>query len=213
MMVAMINENFVLLGAAFNLIGSTSYIVATVKGKTKPNRVSWFLWAAAPLIAFSAELQHGVGLASLMTFMVGFGPLMIFIASFVNRKSYWKLTRLDIVCGVFSVIGLILWMVTSSGNLAIFFSILADGLAAIPTLVKSYHDPDSESWQVFFFAAASATITLLAIDTWDFAHYGFPLYIFVLCATLFVLIKFRLGTRRKLAIDALVAGQDERPLP
>lgn len=208
----MIDEKFVIVGAVLNLIGSLSYLKDTIKGKTRPNRVSWFLWAAAPLIAFSAELNHGVGLPALMTFMVGFGPLLIFLGSFVNRKSSWKLTRLDMVCGALSVVGLILWQITGSGNLAILFSILADGLAGIPTIVKSWKEPESENWHVFFFGTVSAAITLLAINTWDFAHYGFPLYIFAICALLVVLIKFKIGTRHKL-VDELAAGEDERPLP
>ncbi len=191
----MIDERFVIVAAVLNLIGSLSYLKDTIKGKTRPNRVSWFLWAAAPLIAFSAELNHGVGLPALMTFMVGFGPLLIFLGSFVNRKASWKLTKLDMVCGALSILGLILWQVTGSGYLAILFSILADGLAGVPTIVKSYKEPESENWHVFFFGAVSAAITLLAIDTWDLAHYGFPLYIFAICVLLAVLIKFKIGTR------------------
>ena len=95
----MINQHFVIVGALFNLVGSATYAFNTIKGKTKPNRVTWFLWALAPLIAFAAQLNEGVTWAALMTFMVGFGPLIIFISSFVNRKAYWKITKLDIVCG------------------------------------------------------------------------------------------------------------------
>ena len=125
----MLDPHFVILGAALQLIGVISYIRDTFKGKAKPNRVSWFLWALGPLIAFGAELDHGVGLVALMTFTVGFGPLLILLASFLNRKSAWKLTRLDIVCGVLSVGGLILWAITGSGYTAILFSLLADALA------------------------------------------------------------------------------------
>lgn len=191
----MINEKFVILGAILGFYGGMSYLVDTVKGKTRPNRVSWALWALAPLIAFTAEIKHGVGLTALMTFVVGFNPLCIFIASFVNKKATWKLTKLDIACGILSIIGLILWLVTGVGNIAIVFSILADAFAGVPTIVKSYTDPESESHTVFFFGMINAAITLLVIKTWDFAHYGFPIYIFLICALLFTLIKFKIGTK------------------
>jgi hypothetical protein len=131
----MIDQRFVILGAVLNLIGSTSYLIDTIKGKTRPNRISWLLWATAPLIAFSAELDRGVGLPALMTFMAGFCPLLIFLGSFVNRKSSWKLTRLDVACGLLSVVGLILWQISGSGNVAIVFSILADGLAGVTSSI------------------------------------------------------------------------------
>lgn len=55
----MINENFIFVGAVLSLVGSLNYVINTLKGRTKPNRVTWFLWALAPLIAFSAEIQKG----------------------------------------------------------------------------------------------------------------------------------------------------------
>ncbi len=167
-----------------------SYVFQTLKGKTRPNRVTWFLWAVAPLIAFSAELGQHVGLRSIMTFMVGFGPAMVLIASFINRKSVWKITRLDIICGVLSVLALIAWGVTGKGNIAIAFSIASDLLAATPTMIKAYREPETEHYGVFLFGTISAVITLLTIKQWSFAQYGFPLYIALCCATLVFLIKF-----------------------
>ncbi len=83
----MINANFVFVGVFFQSIGGLSYLIDTVRGKIKPNKVSWFMWSLAPLIAFAAEVKQGVGIQSLTTFIVGFVPLIIFIASFVNKRS------------------------------------------------------------------------------------------------------------------------------
>ncbi len=76
----MLDQNFVIVGAMIATIGGVSYPIETLKGKVKPNRVSYPLRSLAPLIAFFAELKQGVGLQSLMTFIVGFLPLTIFIA-------------------------------------------------------------------------------------------------------------------------------------
>lgn len=189
----MIDEKFVVIGAVLNLIGSSTYAWNTFKGRTKPNRVTWFLWALAPLIAFTAQLNEGVGLQSLMTFMVGFGPLLVFIASFLNKKAYWDISKLDIFCGILSIIALVLWGITGEGNIAIALAIAADLLAAVPTLIKSYKFPETEHPDVFRNGAVSASITLLTIDTWSFANYGFALYILLICLTLYGLIRFRLG--------------------
>lgn len=191
----MINEKFVLVGAVLNLMGSTTYAWNTFKGKTKPNRVTWFLWALAPLIAFFAQINQGVGLQSLMTFMVGFGPLLVFITSFLNKKAYWEISKLDIVCGLLSVFALILWWITGDGNVAIVLSIVADLLAAVPTVIKSYNQPETEHPAVFRNGALSAGITLLTIDTWTFANYGFALYILLICILLYSLIRFKLGLK------------------
>lgn len=190
----MLPPAFVLLGVFLNFLGGLEYLVQTIKGGVKPNRVTWFLWILAPMIAFFAELQKGVGIQSLMTFMVGFVPLLVFLASFISKKSEWKLGKFDLFCGALSLIGLVLWYITREGNFAILFSLLADGLAAAPTIVKSYRFPKTESYWVYLSFAASGAITLSTIDIWNFAHYGFPLYIFLLNFTLFTLIKFKVGS-------------------
>lgn len=189
----MIDERFVLLAALINFIGTLSYLTATIKGQTKPNKVTWFLWALAPLIAFSAQMQEGVGLPALMTFMVGFSPLLIFLASFINKSSVWKITKFDILCGTFSLLGLFFWILTQTSTIAILFSILADAFAGIPTIVKAYKNPETENATVFLLAGTGSLITLLTIKTWTFAYFGFPVYIFLICTILFGLIHFKLG--------------------
>lgn len=189
----MIHPNFVVLGALLQFFGSASYLFDTIKGKVQPNKVSWFLWALAPLIAFFAQLQQGVGVQALTTFIVGFVPLIIFIASFVNKKAEWKITRLDIACGVLSLIGIALWFVTQVGNVAIFFALIADALAAIPTIVKAYRYPETENDSVFVFGTINAVIGLLAISTWTFEYYGFPLYLLIVNALFVLLIRFKFG--------------------
>src|SRR4029079_2044583 len=124
------NENFVYLGSAITFLGGFSYLWDTLRGKVQPNRVSWLLWSLAPLIAFASQIQQHVGIQSLLTFTFGALPALVFIGSFFNKKSFWKIEKLDIICGALSLLGLVLWYITQVGNVAIFFSILADGLAS-----------------------------------------------------------------------------------
>lgn len=194
----MINENFVIVGTIIAALGTLNYLIDTVKGRVKPNRVSFLMWSVAPLIAFAAQLKQGVGIQSLMTFSVGFLPLTIFIASFFNKKAEWKLSRFDLWCGLLSLVGLALWLITQVGNVAIAFSIIADGLAALPTIVKAYKYPETESGWPWSTAAISGLLTLLTIKNWNFANYGFPLYISIATSIIFVLVQFKIGKRIKL---------------
>jgi len=190
-----ISEKFIIVGAFLSFLGGLSYLIDTVKGKAKPNRVTWFIWALAPLIAFFAALDQGVGLYALITFMAGFNPTLIFIASFFSKGAAWKLKRLDLTCGAIAIAGLILWQLTGDGNLAIFLSIVADSVAAIPTIIKSYRFPETENYKGFLMGGIAALLTLLAINTWTFEYFAFPVYVFSVCSLLFVLIYFRVGPR------------------
>jgi len=83
----MLNRNFIIVGALIGAAGSAAYLIDTVKGKAKPNRVSFLMLSIAPLIAFFAQINQGVGLEALMTFSTGFLPFTVFITSFINKQS------------------------------------------------------------------------------------------------------------------------------
>jgi hypothetical protein len=193
----MLNQNFIIFGTVIGAIGSLSYLIKTVKGKVKPNRVSFLLWSVAPFIAFAAQIKQGVGLESLMTFSTGFLPLTVFIASFVNKNAEWKLTRFDLICGVLSVAGLILWLVTRVGNIAIAFSILADALAAVPTIIKAYKHPDTEIAWPWIATVFGVILTLLTLRQLTFANSGFIIYILIVNSIIFSLVQFRIGEKIK----------------
>lgn len=183
-------EYIVFLGVALSLVASASYIVDTFKGKNKPNRVTWLIWSVAPIIATIAAVSDGVTWAILPTFMAGFGPLLVLIASFFNKQSYWKLTKGDYICGASALLALVLWWVTKDPNLAIFFSILADGLGATPTLIKAWRHPETESGLAYILYTLSPATGFLAIQKGDFSELAFNIYLFVLNAS-FCLIIYR----------------------
>lgn len=186
-------QYLVLVGAAVQLVGIWSYIRDTVRGETKPNRMTWLMWSVAPLIATAAAMVQGVSWAVLPVFMSGFGPLLVFFASFVNKNSYWKLERFDYICGSLSLLALILWGITKIPDIAIVFAIASDGFAAVPTLIKSWKYPETENAGPFTAGLFNSLTSFVAIKAWVFAAYAFPVYL--------VLINISIATaiyRRKL---------------
>jgi hypothetical protein len=153
------------------------------------------LWAVAPLLAFAVEINDHVGLQALLTFSVGFGPLVVFCASFVNRKAVWKLGALDYTCGALSVGGTIGWIVTRQGLVALAAAVAADALAGVPTLVKSWKRPESESASVYIGSFLNAVITLFTVKHLSAPVVTFPLYIAVLAFAESALVAGRVGPR------------------
>jgi hypothetical protein len=191
----MINVHFVYLGAALGSVGSLMYVRDTLRGTTQPNRVTWLLWAFAPLLAFAVELHAGVGLRALTTFVIGFMPLLVFIASFHNSAAVWKIRRLDYVCGAMSLAGTATWLATRNGVVAIVAAIVADFLAGIPTMIKSWLDPESESAMSYVGAVLNAGILLLTVHHWTTDVAAFPLFIFISASVEVLLVGGRLGPR------------------
>jgi hypothetical protein len=86
-------------------------------------------------------------------------------------------------------------MITKVGNVAIFFSIVADGFAAVPTIVKAYKYPDTELAWPWIATSFGVVLTLLTIKGLTFANSGFIVYIFLLDTLIFSLVQFRIGER------------------
>jgi len=190
-----ISENWIYVGTAIGALGTAVYLRDTLRGTTKPNRVTWLLWAVAPLLAAAVELSGGVGLRALPTFMVGFMPLLVFVASFHNAASVWKVRRIDYACGAMSVVGTVVWLVTRNGVLAISAAIAADFLAGVPTVMKSWTHPETETVYSYAGAVVSMVILLLTIQHWTFEVAAFPLFIACMASVEVVLVGFEPGPR------------------
>jgi len=185
----------VLVSVAISIYGSSAYIRDTIKGKSKPNRVSFFLWALAPLIGTGAALSADADIwATVRIFTSGFMPLLILLASFLNPQSFWKLTTFDVLCGVFSVVALIVWGVADSPHMAILFAAIADGFACIPTLVKGWKYPETETGITYIMSFIGALIVIPAIPVWNIENAAFQIYLLTAnTALMFVIYRKRLG--------------------
>ena len=210
----MISVNWVYVGSAIGALGAAVYLRDTLRGTTKPNRVTWLLWAVAPLLAAAVELDEGVGLRTLPTFMVGFMPLLVFIGSFHNPASVWKIRRIDYACGAMSVVGTVTWLVTRNGILAISAAIAADFMAGVPTLTKSWTHPETETVHTYIGAVVSMLIVLLTIENWTFDVAAFPAFIVFMGSVEVVLIGLKPGPRwRARRNDATSSGRGAQPAP
>ena len=172
---AVINVNWIYLGTAIGALGTAVYLRDTLRGTTQPNRVTWLLWAVAPLLAAAVELNDGVGLRALPTFMVGFMPLLVFLGSFHNPASVWKIRRIDYACGAMSVVGTVVVAgdpQRRAGHLRRHR--WPTSWPGCPPLMKSWTHPETETVYSYIGAVISMAILLLTIDRLDLRGGGLP---------------------------------------
>lgn len=183
-------QNVVFIGAIVQLVGISVYIREIIRGNTKPNKISWLMWAITPFIATAAAISDGVRWATLPVFMAGFTALLVFIISFVNPKAYWKLGTFDYICGACSILALALWAITNEPLVAIIFSILSYMFGAIPTITKAWRYPETESIWTYMAGLFNAVTCFFALKIFSFAELAFPVYL-VLESGLFVALIYR----------------------
>jgi uncharacterized membrane protein len=179
----------VILSAVLGLTGSFAYIRDMFLGKSKPNLVTWGLWALAPLIATGAALSANANVwSTVRIFMSGFGPLLVFIFAFITRQNYWKLSKFDYACGALSIVTLIVWLGANSPTTAILLAALTDLLATLPTIIKAWKYPQTETLYTYFIGLFTASIVMPAIPVWNIENSAFQIYLLVANISLFIFV-------------------------
>lgn len=191
----MINPRFVYLAVVLSIVGAWGYVRDTLRGATSPNRVTWSLWGVEGVLSFVLEVQQHIGLASLMTLMLGLVPWVVVLSSFRHPLGVWKIGGFDAVCGVISVAGLLFWAFINQPTVALISFVAADQVAALPTIRKSWIAPTTESSRVFFMVSLNCAITLFTLKTFTTAGVLFPGCILVADLILGLLIVSNAGPR------------------
>ena len=176
----MLPEKIIYIGIFISIVGYYFYFKNIFNGTTKPNLVSWFLWMLGPFVGTFLQIKAGANLSVLPVFIAGFGPLIVITFSIFNKKSYWKITLFDIICGLFSVLALIIYILTHNFGVSILFAILSDLLASIPTLIKSWKFPETETASVYFVGILTNLLGIFVITNWIFPIYSFGVYLILM---------------------------------
>ena len=154
-------QSLVIVSALLLLWGGYACLRDTLAGRTKPNRVTWFLWALAPLVSFGAAFSADAdNWASVRVLVGGIVPAVIFLGSFVNKNSYWRLTRFDWLCGGLSLTALLFWQFVNSPLIAVLLATAANAFASIPTFIKAWNFPETESRLIFVTGFLSAILII-----------------------------------------------------
>jgi hypothetical protein len=168
---------FVVFAIALRLAGGASYVRATLKGEAQPSIISWSFWSLTALIAFAVQIAKGSGPEAFVTLAIGLSPLAVCMAAVYKGTHRLALQRSDKWCIALTMLGIVLWLVSSNPILALFMSVFADISSSVPTILKCYRDPGSEHLRTYVISIASMTVTLLTITDWRLTHWLFPAYI------------------------------------
>ena len=176
----MLPEQIVYVGLLISFTGLFFYIKSIIYGNTRPNLVSNFVWTLAPFLGAFFQIKAGAGLSALVIFMAGFGPFLVMMVSLLKKNAYWKLNSFDLMCGLFSLMALLIYIFTQNLGVSILFAILSDALAYIPTIRKVWVFPESEAWFIYIGGIISNILGLLTIKDWIFTLYAFSISIIIL---------------------------------
>lgn len=160
--------------AGFISIGATiPYLRDIVRGDTRPNVVSWSLWTIVVLITAFAQVSAGASWSLLL--LIGSSIANISVVTLcILGYGYNKFELTDKICLVLAFAALLLWWITSNPVVAIILAVAADGIAYIPTYVKVYKYPQSETHLYWIILTVADILAFVSVTKMSAANSLFP---------------------------------------
>lgn len=187
------------------LLGMVIYVHKTYRGVVSPNTTTWMLWSLINFVILISYITASSG-ESVWSALVGFlEPFAITMVLLMRRSGEWqRFSATEMVCAAAALFALYLWWLLKESKelaqYALYVSIAADAIAAIPTIVAVIRRPESDrpvSWALF---ASGYGISLFAITEHTVANYALPVYmVFVASSIAAVCAWYRLKTKAPLA--------------
>lgn len=182
------------LSTAITVVAGLLYFIAVVpyfrdlfKKVIQPHPVSWFLWSFIGFVNLVFYKDTGATYTQLIAYTSFIIPLLIFIFSFRNWKNGF--TKLDLFCLAVSVCSLIVGLSYNNPVLGLTLNILvSDFLAFIPTIVKTFKKPDSESMSTWLITVIANILTIIVINKWTFGIAVLPVYTFIMNGVVLLII-------------------------
>ncbi|MEK7194585.1 MAG: hypothetical protein AAB660_02770 [Patescibacteria group bacterium] len=190
---------FGILSSAFVLLGALPYIRDIHKGKAHPHVLSWLGWTFITLLGARAMFAEGSTWVVAILVANALNSLVIAGYSVIKKVGVWSTGVYDYVFFGLGVLGLILWQTLNMPIVALICAILADLFFGIPTIIKTYKNPTTETPFVWITASISGLLSLFAIQVFVFHEVAYPLYLFIYDSIVLLLVLKIIKRRSDLA--------------
>lgn len=165
------------------------YSYEIVKGKVRPNRVSWFLWlilgVASLLVVLKAGGRHEVIFN--LFFVIGEG-IVFLLALWRGETGFKKVDAIALTGGLLSFVCL---FVLADPLWTLLAVVVTDLFGFIPTWAKSWRDPASESLVTYTITFWACLFGYLAVADGALIYYLYPLYLMIGNGVLVVILIYR----------------------
>jgi hypothetical protein len=170
------------------LISFLPYIRDIFKGRTKPEKYSWLIWAFLGAIAFFSQFAKGASHSLIMTGAQFLGDLSIFLLAL--KYGFGGFLKRDKIALAGAGASLILWYITREAAVALFIVIFIDAIGVFLTAIKAYENPGTETASTWALTFAAGILGCIAVGKFNLILLAFPFYIALAGAAILLAMKF-----------------------
>ncbi len=160
-------EVFAVIAALLAIAGNIPYVIDVLRGRVKPHAYTWFVWSIVSAIVLFGQVVKGAGIGALPTLISEIFTLIIFILSL--KFGFKGVTKSDIFFLALALLGLIPWLLTKDPTLSVVIAVCIDLIAFIPTLRKTWSEPQTETPILFGSNVLRHLFALLSLQAYNIA--------------------------------------------
>ena len=170
-------EIFALISAVLIFIAAPPYVIDTIKGKTRPERVTWLIFSVLGLIAFGSQLALGASWSLVFSGLDTAASILVFVLAI--KYGVGGHTRLDISALVVAGIGVIIAVVAKEPVISLLGVILADLSGMALTIKKTFISPKTETTVSWLLVATASLFGMLTIGKLSYGILLYPFYLMI----------------------------------
>ncbi len=183
---SLIQTIFIFISSILALISPIVYAKAILKGEAKPHRTTRFILLVITTLSTASLLANHNTVAVWLAAISTIQAIIVFLLSLKYGMGGWA--KIDILCLVIAIIGIIFWQTTNNPLFGLYFSILADLTGMIPTIIKTYQLPQTEIATFFALDTIASIFTFFANSDFSVANIAYPVYLMLINALMVTLI-------------------------
>ncbi len=183
----------VVLGMVAGIIAFLAYIVYIIsifRGGSKPNRITWWVWAFMGLVLALSYQFSGAENTIWVPYVEFLGPFIIAILSIKYGEGNFA-DKTDLICFIGAVFSIILWIISKNPVIALVTNLAVDSFAIVPTIKKSYSRPEGEDFWAWFGTGLADSLNMFAVERFTFAVLVYPIYMLISDLIIIVILLFK----------------------
>jgi hypothetical protein len=162
-----------MIGGGIFFAAFVPYFIDILRGRTKPQRATWIIWTILGVLILLSYKSVGAQNTIWVAIAGALCPAVILVLSI--WRGVGGSSKLDIAGLVGAAIGITAWWLTTSPFVGLVMFMLTDQVASVPTMVKLWHEPESESLPAWLLWLLSSIFQLFALEGWDLQVSIYPL--------------------------------------
>ena len=166
---------FTILSTILVLAAFPPYVIDTIRGKTRPERATWFIFSILGIIAFISQLALGATWSLVFSGFDTAASIVVFILSITYGVGGY--TKLDISALTVAITGAFVAVFAHEPIVSLIGVIVADLSGVALTIKKVYEYPKSETTISWVLVGTASLFGALSVSKLAFGTLLYPIYL------------------------------------